>query len=253
VTNATTEDEARLRQLHDTIHQRQLHSLELAIVLWKLKQKTHMNNTELAALLLIEVDGRAHAVAEDADAVDRICRQQGAREVRTAADADEAEDLRAARRASFTALARIGPTTILEDVAVPRSAVASMLVRIQEIAAEHQLQIGVFGHAGDGNLHPTCITDARNAEAIVRTEAALEEIFDAAVTLGGTITGEHGVGLAKRKFLERHAGDPALRFMRQIKAVLDPNQVLNPGKVLGRSVRCEHPPLGHPVYEEALA
>jgi len=208
---------------------------------------------DLAALLLIEVDGRAHAVAEDADAVNRICRQHGAREVRSATDADEAEDLRAARRVSFTALARIGPTTILEDVAVPRSAVATMLVRIQEIAAEHQVQIGVFGHAGDGNLHPTCITDARDAEAIVRTEAALEEIFDAAVTLGGTITGEHGVGLAKRKFLERHTGDPALRFMRQIKAVLDPNQVLNPGKVLGCSTRCEHPPHGHPAYEEALA
>lgn len=208
---------------------------------------------DLAALLLIEVDGRAHAVAEDADLVDRICRQQGAREVRTASNADEAEDLRAARRASFTALARIGPTTILEDIAVPRSAVASMLLRIEDIAARHQLQIGVFGHAGDGNLHPTCITDARDAEAIVRAEAALEEIFDAAVTLGGTITGEHGVGLAKRKFLERHTAYPALRFMRQIKAILDPGQVLNPGKVLGQSARCEHPPRGHPAYEEALA
>jgi glycolate oxidase len=112
---------------------------------------------------------------------------------------------------------------------------------------------GVFGHAGDGNLHPTCLTDFRDLDAIARAEAAFEEIFAAAIALGGTITGEHGVGLAKRRFLSRQVGDPAVRFMRQIKAVLDPNHVLNPGKVFEPGPRCEHPPLGNPRYAEALA
>ncbi|HYO47426.1 MAG TPA: FAD-linked oxidase C-terminal domain-containing protein, partial [Gemmatimonadota bacterium] len=177
----------------------------------------------------------------------------GARRVRRATSEEEAEDLRSARRAAFTALARLGPTAILEDTTVPRSAVPEMLVRIHEVAARHGVTFGVFGHAGDGNLHPTCLTDSRDREAIARAEAAFEEIFAAAIALGGTITGEHGVGLAKKRFLARQVGDSSVRFMRQIKAVLDPNHVLNPGKVFEPGPRCEHPPLGNPRYAEALA
>ncbi|CAN5184701.1 FAD-linked oxidase C-terminal domain-containing protein [soil metagenome] len=208
---------------------------------------------DAAALLLIEVDGRASVVEEDAHEVARICRLHGAAEVKSAATAEEADDLKTARRAAFSALARVGPTTILEDATVPRSAVPEMLARIHQIAARHDVRIGVFGHAGDGNLHPTCLTDARDPLALARAEAALEEIFAAAIMLGGTITGEHGVGLAKKRFLERQVGDPVIRFMRQVKAALDPNQVLNPGKIFDPAPRCEHPPIGHPRYEEALA
>ena len=208
---------------------------------------------DAAALLLIEVDGRPIVVEQDSLEISRICRVHGARTVRTAATDEEAEELRTARRAAFSALARIGPTTILEDATVPRSAVPAMLARIHEIAARHDVQIGIFGHAGDGNLHPTCLTDARDAEAIRRVDRALEEIFAAAIALGGTITGEHGVGLAKRRFLQRQVGEPAIRVMRQIKAVLDPNTVLNPGKIFEAAPRCEHPPAGHPRYEAALA
>ncbi|HUP00391.1 MAG TPA: FAD-linked oxidase C-terminal domain-containing protein [Gemmatimonadota bacterium] len=208
---------------------------------------------DAAALLLIEVDGRSLVVEQDAVEVSRICRLHGARTVRSAATPEEAEDLRTARRAAFSALARIGPTTILEDATVPRSAVPAMLARIHEIAARHEVTIGIFGHAGDGNLHPTCLTDARDGEAIRRADRAFEEIFSAAIALGGTITGEHGVGLAKRRFLERQVGEPVIRFMRQIKAVMDPNQVLNPGKIFEPAPRCEHPPVGHPRYEAALA
>ena len=207
----------------------------------------------LEALLLIEVDGHPAAVEEEAHAIGSICRRLGALRVRRATSEEEAEDLRSARRAAFTALARLGPTAILEDATVPRAAVPDMLVRIHEISARHGVTFGVFGHAGDGNLHPTCLTDSRDREAIVRAEAAFEEIFAAAIALGGTITGEHGVGLAKRRFLARQVGDPAVRFMRQIKAVLDPNHVLNPGKVFEPGPRCEHPPLGHPRYAEAMA
>ena len=207
----------------------------------------------LEALLLIEVDGHPAAVEEESLAIGSICRRLGARRVRRATSEEEAEDLRSARRAAFTALARLGPTAILEDATVPRSAVPEMLTRIHDIAARHGVTFGVFGHAGDGNLHPTCLTDARDREAIARAETAFEEIFAAAIALGGTITGEHGVGLAKKRFLARQVGDPSVRFMRQIKAVLDPNHVLNPGKVFEPGPRCEHAPLGHPRFAEALA
>lgn len=209
--------------------------------------------TDLAALLLIEVDGRERSVREDADEIKHLCRQRGARYVRLAVNEAQAEDLRTARRAAFSALARLGPTVILEDATVPRSALPVMLDRIHDIAYRHRLTFGVFGHAGDGNLHPTCVTDARDPDAIARAEAAFEEIFAAAMSLGGTITGEHGIGLAKKRFLDRQVGDPTVRFMRQIKGVLDPNQVLNPGKVFDPSPSCEHPPLGFPRFEEALA
>ena len=208
---------------------------------------------DLAALLLIEADGHPVVVDEEAHAIARLCKVGGAREVRHAATSAEAEDLRTARRAAFSALARIGPTTILEDATVPRSAVPAMLDRVHEIARRHSVVFGIFGHAGDGNLHPTCITDARDPAEVARAEAAFEEIFAAALALGGTITGEHGVGLAKRRFLEVQVGDPAVRFMRQIKRVLDPNQVLNPGKIFTPRPRCEHPPIGHPRFAEATA
>ena len=111
-----------------------------------------------------------------------------------------------ARRSAFTALARLRPTTILEDATVPRSKIADMVLEINRIAEKHQVQICTFGHAGDGNLHPTATTDARDHEEIHRVEAAFEEIFEAAIQLGGTITGEHGVGLVKAPFLEWKVG-----------------------------------------------
>ncbi len=208
---------------------------------------------DLAALLLIETDGHAVVAGDEARAISRICKASGAREVRHAGTAHEAEDLRTARRAAFTALARIGPTTILEDATVPRTAVPAMLEKIHEIAERNGAVFGIFGHAGDGNLHPTCVLDAREPDEVARAEAAFEEIFAAAIALGGTITGEHGVGLSKRRFLETQVGDPAIRFMREIKRVLDPGQVLNPGKILAPRPRCEEPPLGHPRLARATA
>ncbi|HUP20737.1 MAG TPA: FAD-linked oxidase C-terminal domain-containing protein [Gemmatimonadota bacterium] len=202
--------------------------------------------TDAAAMLLIEVDGHARVVEEEADAVARVCRAAGALTVQRADDEAKADDLRTARRAAFTALARLKPTVILEDATVPRSAVPAMLERIRAIAERHGVLIGVFGHAGDGNLHPTCLLDARVPGELARAEAAFEEIFGAALSLGGTITGEHGVGVAKKRFLERQVGEPAIRFMRIVKNALDPNHVLNPGKLFDPRPRCEHPPLDHP-------
>jgi glycolate oxidase len=197
--------------------------------------------TSIDALLLIEVDGRPVVVEEDLATIEAICRKHRAGEVRVARDAGEAARLRSARKVAFSALARVKPTTILEDVTVPRSDVAHMLERIQAIARAHGLLFGNFGHAGDGNLHPTCLTDERDAAEIHKAEAAFEEIFNESIRFGGTITGEHGTGLSKRKFLERLTDPPALGMMRSLKQVVDPEGILNPGKILSVRPRCEGP------------
>ena len=117
-----------------------------------------------------------------------------------AQSADEAIQLTTARRVAFSALARVSPTTILEDATVPRSELANMIRFIQQTAAKYEVTVGTFGHMGDGNLHPTFLTNEKNEAEMARVEKAMEEIFDKAVKLGGTITGEHGVGLAKKTF-----------------------------------------------------
>jgi glycolate oxidase len=187
--------------------------------------------TNIDSLLLLEVDGHPVVVEEEAAKVVECCKANNAIEVKIAQTTEEALKLKTARRSAFSALARQKPTTILEDITVPRSEIATMLEKIESIAKKYDVLIGTFGHAGDGNLHPTCLTDERNHEEIARAEKAYEEIFIEAVKLGGTITGEHGTGLAKKKFLHLVAGDTAIETMRLIKRALDPNNVLNPGKV----------------------
>lgn len=206
----------------------------------------------LAALLLIEVDGHPVVVAEEAANIERLCRKHGALEVHSAQSAAEAERLKAARRTAFSALARRRPTTILEDATVPRDQLGPMLTRIHEISRKYDLQFGNFGHAGDGNLHPTCLTDERDSAEMHRVEQAFEEIFQAALEFGGTITGEHGIGLAKKQFFARHAGSATLEVMQKLKAALDPNNILNPGKVFDSKPRCENPHLhAHPQPQKA--
>jgi glycolate oxidase len=183
------------------------------------------------ALLLMETDGHPAVVAEEAAAMERIARECGAMEVRVAKDDAEGTKLASARRAAFSALARVSPTTILEDATVPRSELAKMIRFVEQIAKKYQLKIGTFGHMGDGNLHPTFLTDERNKEEMHRVEEAFKEIFDEAIRLGGTITGEHGIGLAKKSFLPKFAGDAQMEVMRALRQVLDPKGVLNRGKM----------------------
>ena len=186
---------------------------------------------DVEAVLLIEVDGHQAVVVEEAENVESICRKQHCSFFQTARNSDEALKLATARRSALSALARLRPTTILEDATVPRSCIAPMLKVIQDAAKKYQVTIGTFGHAGDGNLHPTCLTDERDKEEIERAHAAFEEIFDAAISMGGTITGEHGVGLAKKKYLPRLVGETGIRVMHGIRAAFDPQGILNPGKV----------------------
>ena len=183
------------------------------------------------ALLLIEVDGHPAAVADEAAHIQKLCTQNGATSVRIAADAAEATRLASARRSAFSALARVKPTTILEDATVPRTELAAMIRFIQETAARHRLDIATFGHFGDGNLHPTFLTNERDADEMHRVELAMGEIFTKALALGGTITGEHGVGLAKKAFLRDQVGDASYALLRRVKRTLDPGNLLNPGKI----------------------
>ncbi len=183
------------------------------------------------ALLLMETDGHPAQVAEEALEMEQIARRNGALDVRVARDDAEANRLATARRSAFSALARVAPTTILEDATVPRSELAHMIRFVNSVATKHNLRIGTFGHMGDGNLHPTFLTDERNTAEMHRIEEAFREIFTEAIRLGGTITGEHGIGVSKKSFLPKFAGNAQMRVMRELRRALDPQGILNPGKM----------------------
>ncbi len=183
------------------------------------------------ALLLMETDGHPAVVEEEAARMVELARKNRCKEVRVAQTEDEATKLASARRTAFSALARVAPTTILEDVTVPRSELARMVRFVDLVARKYSLRVGTFGHMGDGNLHPTFLTDERNADEMHRVEEAFKELFAEAIRLGGTITGEHGVGVAKKAFLPQFAGDVQMRVLRELRKTLDPNGILNPGKM----------------------
>lgn len=185
------------------------------------------------ALLVFGQDGTEPAVAPELARIADCCRAAGAVEVTTVSERDVVLGLLDARRSTLPSLTRLGPLTVLEDVTVPRARIAEMVARIETIAARHELVIATFGHAGDGNLHPTCVLDPDDGDSCQRMRAAFEQIFDAAVRLGGTITGEHGVGLAKLPYLERRLGADQVALLRRIKRAFDPDGILNPGKLGG--------------------
>jgi glycolate oxidase len=184
------------------------------------------------ALLLVAVDGDIDQVERDIGVITDVLKSSGASEVRRARDAEQAETLWEARRSVSPALARLAHDKLGEDIVVPRSHVPRMVERIKRISAECDVPIAVYGHIGDGNLHPTVLCDRRDTAMLKRVEAAAGAIFDAAIDLGGSITGEHGVGLAKLDFLSRAVDPLALESMLAIKRIFDPNGILNPGKKL---------------------
>ncbi len=190
--------------------------------------------TSAAAVVLMETDGHPAVVEEEAAAMEAIARESGALTVEKAADEAHALRLASARRSAFSALARIRPTTILEDVTVPRSRLAEIVAFVEDVAARHRLQIATFGHFGDGNVHPTVLTDETDHEEMERVHEALGEIFAKTIELGGTITGEHGVGLAKKPFLPDQFDEASYRLLKEVKGALDPEDLLNPGKIFDR-------------------
>lgn len=187
---------------------------------------------DAGALLLFGDDGDRETVARTLDRMAQVCTDRGALDITTARDVAASEALLAARRCTLPALSRLGSVTILEDVTVPRPRLAEMVDRIDAIADQHGATIATFGHAGDGNLHPTCVlpsaddTDGRHA-----AEAAFADIFAAAIAMDGTITGEHGVGAAKLPYLPARLGADQIALLRRVKAAFDPAGILNPGKL----------------------
>lgn len=188
---------------------------------------------DVEALLLIEVDGDKDTTERQVEAIKEICLKNNARDVRVAKDKAEVKDLWRARRAIPPALARLKPHKINEDVVVPRAKIPELLEGIQDIGKRYGLIIANFGHAGDGNIHVNVMVDRTDADEMGRGERAVEEIFKLAIGLGGTLSGEHGVGITKAPYIGMELSPGAIDVMKKIKQVLDPKGIMNPGKVFG--------------------
>ncbi len=188
--------------------------------------------TDAEGALLIEVDGALADVERQADNIIEVCKDCGASEVKVAQNAEESAKLWAGRKAGFGAFTAKAFTVLAEDATVPRSKVPDIVRRIQEIAKKYNVRIPILGHTGDGNMHPNIMCDGRDPEEMKRVDAAIDEIFRAALDLGGTLSGEHGIGHSKQKYMNWEFGEEGLNVMRSIKKALDPNNILNPGKML---------------------
>ncbi len=186
---------------------------------------------DAGAILIIEVDGARELIEEQSRQIVDLCREGGAREVRVAADEQERNEIWAARRAVSAAVVQIKPTKISEDISVPRSQIPNIARKLREIADRYGLNLVIFGHAGDGNLHPNILCDQRDPEEMERVEKAVGELFQAAVDLGGTLSGEHGIGTMKAPYLKLETGEAGYAVMLALKQALDPNNILNPGKI----------------------
>ncbi len=185
-----------------------------------------------AALLLIELDGDREVVELQALNLETfLAGQPGLLETRRASSGPETEHLWAARRAISPATFKLKPHKIGEDVVVPRTRIPDLVAYTEELAAKHDLTILTFGHAGDGNIHVNIMLDRKDPRELAAAESATSELFDRVIELGGTITGEHGVGLTKSPFLDREIDEPTLEIMRAIKKSFDPRNILNPGKI----------------------
>jgi glycolate oxidase subunit GlcD len=184
------------------------------------------------AALLVELDGLEAGIESEVERVVRVCREAGARSVRLAADEAERRKLWAARKGAFGAMGRISPDLMLQDAVVPRSRLPEVLAETYRIGARYRLRLANVFHAGDGNLHPCISYDARDHDEVARVKEAGREIVETCVRAGGTITGEHGVGLDKREYLPLVFSEDALRAMLEVRAAFDPLGLCNPGKVI---------------------
>ncbi|WNF36363.1 FAD-linked oxidase C-terminal domain-containing protein [Bacillaceae bacterium IKA-2] len=185
---------------------------------------------EADALVIFEIDGHPLAIEEEIEKCRVICNKNGATSVKIAANDKERDEIWAARKMVSPAITQLGPTKISEDATVPRSKIPEMMECLYAIRDKYNLTLVVFGHAGDGNLHPNIITDKRDIEEMKRVELAVSEIFESAIKLGGTLSGEHGIGILKAPYMELELGH-SLELMKSIKQAWDPNNILNPGKM----------------------
>lgn len=188
---------------------------------------------DAAALLLIETDGIKEAAQKEAKAIVEICRENKARSVEIAQTEEQRDNLWSGRRSALAAITRLDPSLVQEDVVVPRSRLADMAVAAAEIGKKYNLKTATYGHAGDGNLHPSFLVDVRRTEEMERAEKGVRELFETALALGGTLSGEHGIGTEKAPFLRMELDEATVNAMQALKKAWDPNDVLNPGKIFG--------------------
>ncbi len=189
-------------------------------------------NTEIEASLIIETDGAdEQAVRSEIESCFNICKENGARSVKLAQNETERANLWKARRSISPSLARKAPNKLGEDITVPRNAIPEVVQRLRAISAKYGLPVVIFGHAGDGNLHPNILFDKRQPEQWSKVERMVAEIFEASLAVGGTLSGEHGVGMLKRPYMQKALGSVSIDVQRQIKKALDPMNILNPGKI----------------------
>jgi glycolate oxidase len=186
-------------------------------------------------MLLVEVDGDRSSADAALQHLRAICEGRGAREIKVARSEQEATELWRARKAISPALFRLGQDKINEDIVVPRSRIPEMVEWIDELRKSTGLTVVTFGHAGDGNIHFNIMLDKRDKEAFNKAEAAVEELFRHTIALGGTISGEHGVGITKAPYLDMELGSQEVALMKRIKAAFDPKGILNPGKIFRTS------------------
>jgi len=197
-----------------------------------INENTDLNLPEVDAMLLAETDGYTREETDyQIKKVIQVFEENNAREVKQARTDKEVEDLWAARKSAYAVLARIKTHFVLEDVTVPMTHIAELLKGVEEISRRHDIQIATFGHAGDGNLHPQILYDGYDQEQVRRMEAASADLFKLAIDLDGTLTGEHGIGLAKAPYMTLEHDPVAMDVMRHVKKMFDPNNILNPGKM----------------------
>ena len=190
-------------------------------------------NTDVEASLLIQTDGNeAEAVAREIEACAAICRQNGSTKVHLSEDAGDQAMLWVARQSMLPAQGRLAPNMLVEDITVPRSAIPEAVRRLRAISEQYGLPVVIFGHAGDGNLHPNILFDKRDPEQWATVQEMAAAIFALALELGGTLSGEHGIGLLKKAYLEEALGEVSVDVQKRIRDALDPEGILNPGKVL---------------------
>jgi glycolate oxidase subunit GlcD len=188
--------------------------------------------TDAGAALVVEFDGMEEGLEDEVDEAARCCREAGAREVRTASTEGERAALWQGRKKAFGAMGRIAPDLLVQDATVPRTRLPEVLARIGEIGRRYDLKVANVFHAGDGNLHPNLLFDRRDPDELARVEAASREIMQVCIDAGGTITGEHGVGIDKRRYMPLIHSTEVLEAMAQAKGAFDPEGRCNPGKVL---------------------
>jgi len=187
---------------------------------------------DAAAILLCEVDGMAEGLAADVELIRAACRAAGARDVRVATEEAERMRLWQGRKKAFGAMGRLAPSLVVQDAVVPRTKLPAVLAEVATIAAAHDVRVCNVFHAGDGNLHPNIAYDASNAEESARVHEAMTAIMQACIAAGGTITGEHGVGLDKLPYMERLFDAASLDAMCRVRSAFDPDRLANPGKVV---------------------